>query len=174
MTKSVNFTVGVSMHGNGTSPMCVFHLQYFSPPGNRIVQHTKLASSLFAGAVLALWCLVLFNDCVQPCFKPKTIKPKCITDLDLLFASEHKVIRGSHRPPETSNPKAPQSFNLTEKADLIPNNWGLVSSHRSIIGMQCLCAMLEVQIRSYDSGQPLSALVYISQRQGMVTPRLPQ
>ena len=46
-----------------------FHLQSVSPPANmflyRIVQHTKLPPSLFAGAVLALWCLVLFNDCVQ-------------------------------------------------------------------------------------------------------------
>ena len=80
MTKSVKLIVGGSMHGNGTSQCALFHLQSVSAPANRIVQHTNLVSSLFAGAVLALWCLVLFNDCVQPCFTPRTIKPESIVD----------------------------------------------------------------------------------------------
>ena len=37
---------------------------------------------LFIGVVLTLLCFVLFNDCVQPCIKPKTIQPNSIIDLD--------------------------------------------------------------------------------------------
>ena len=81
-----------------------FHLQSVLPPANKIVQ--LISSILFIGVVLALLCFVLFNDCVQPCFKPKTIKPSSIIDLDLLFACNlHKVIKGLHRLPETFNPK---------------------------------------------------------------------
>ena len=97
MTQSVSFGVAVLVYGNGTSQGARFHLQSVSPPANKIVQHTRLASSLFIGVVLALLCFVLFNDCVQPCLKPKTIQPNSITDLDSLFASDrcnlHKVIQ---------------------------------------------------------------------------------
>ena len=83
---------------------------------------------------LALLCFVLFNDCVQPCFKPKTIQPNIIIDLDSRFASDrrnlHKVIRGLHRLPKIFNPKPPQSLNLIDKADLIPNKCGLTSPHK--------------------------------------------
>ena len=40
--------------------------------------------------VLALLCFVLFNDCVQPCFKVQTIQPNIIVDLDSLFASDRR------------------------------------------------------------------------------------
>ncbi len=109
---------------------------------------------------LALLCFVLFNDCVQPCFKPKTIQPNMIMDLDSCFASNrrnlHKVIRALHRLPKIFNPKPPQSLNLIDKAGLIPNKCGLYIAAQT--------------------GQPLSALVYISKRQGMfwrVSPHSP-
>ena len=123
------------MHGNGTLARCAFSSAVFFPPANKIVQHTRLASRLSIGVVLALLCFVLFNHCVQPCFKPKTIQPNSIIDLDSLFASDrrnlHKVIRGLHRLPKMIfNPKPPQSPNLIDTADLIPNKWGLISPHK--------------------------------------------
>ena len=138
MTKSVSFGVAVLVHGKVYWEWHLarwdFSSAVFSPPANKIVQRTRLASRLSFGVVHALLCFVLFNDCVQPCFKPKTIQPNIIIDLDLLFASDrrhlHKVIRGLHRLPKIFNPKPPQSLNLIDKADLIPNKCGLTSPHK--------------------------------------------
>ena len=135
MTKSVSFGVCCCLSAwECHLARCAFSSAVFSPLANKIIQRTRLASRLSFGVVLALLCFVLFNDCVQPCFKPKTIQPNIIIDLDLLFASDrrhlHKVIRGLHRLPKIFNPKPPQSLNLIDKADLIPNKCGLTSLHK--------------------------------------------
>ena len=144
---------------------CAFSSAVFSPPANKIVQRTRLASRLSFGVVLALLCFVLFNDCVQPCFKPKTIQPNIIIDLDLLFASDrhhlHKVIRDLHRLPNIFNPKPPQSLNLKDKADLLPNKCGLKSPHKpgSLFLHSSTCLHQQTTRHVFESKSAFAAIV---------------
>jgi len=132
ITKSVSCGVAVLVHGNGTSQGVRFHLQSVSPPANKIVQHTRLHQVCF----LVLCLLSCFSySSTTVCSPASSIKQYNLIVSQILIhclhrCNLHKVISGLHRLPKIFNPKAPQSPNLIDIADLIPNKWGLISPHK--------------------------------------------